>query len=619
MLIPNIIGNADMEDSDPGGYIVRYGCGPPVIDVYGLWQEGEFSQHQYRDAILLVIGHCLIEESKRADEFARAVERSPESRTSRAIADWPGSYSAAVLRRDGVEAYADLAGQFPVYYSRRGDEVLIGSDPRFLAARHKRYPDPVTAAVHIACPAVLPLWSGRSPYSDVARLEGGSVLRVKSSGSLVVESSRWPHPAPDRTRAEGAAALRQALVGAVRARCSDQVVSSDFSGGLDSTSIAFLAAAASAAEDLPLTSVLYHQPLAPAGDLTHAVRFADLDPRINLVIANGSKGTLPFSSVLPSSEVESLPEPIEPAPQALSGQAAALRLGIASSSGARLHLTGEGADAVLLPSPSYLGTLARPRLTRTLLRHCVGYAQLRYTSPAVLAQRAIRLAHTTPVRALGQLARELQRPDGRPLNWADLISWWTPSGEAATWLTPGMRRQLAEIAGDPATARVIPDDLGPADVAALADLRRSGDAHRYLRRLGASMGLAVHAPFLDADVIRATLSVPALARTEPWSYKPLLREAMAGLVPAEVLSRRTKGDYSAEDYRGARSSAGALRGLLRDSRLADLGVIESGAVESVIDRMTSGIAVPMGPINMLLATEVWLRGTEAKAGVPVRC
>lgn len=608
-----------MEDSDLGGFVLRYGCGPPVIDVYGRWHEGEFSQHQHRDVILLVMGHCLIGESQRAAEFAQAVERPTRGRAFGAVADWPGSYSAAVLRRDGVEVYADLAGQFPVYYSRRGNEVLIGSDPRFLAARHDCCPDPVTAAVHIACPTVLPLWCGRSPYSGVARLEGGCDLRVESSGALIVESSRWPSPTPDRTRAEGAAMLRRALVSAVGARCLDQVVSSDFSGGLDSTSIAFLAAAAIADEDLPLASVHYHQPLAPAGDLADAVRFADLHPRIGLVVANGSEGTLPFSSVLAPSGDASLPLPIEPAPQALSGHAAALRLAVASTSGARLHLTGEGADAVLLPSPSYLAALARLRLTRTLLRHCVGYAQLRYASPAVLAQKAFRLAHTTPVRALGQLAQELQRLDGRPLNWTDLISWWPPSGEAASWLTSGMRRQLAEIADDPATARVIPDGFGPAELAAQADLRRSGDAHRYLRQVGASMGLAVHAPFLDADVIRAALSVPALARTEPWSYKPLLGEAMAGLVPAEVLGRRTKGDYSAEDYRGARNSASALRGLLRDSRLADLGVIEPGAVESVLDRMTSGIAVPLGPINMLLATEVWLRGTETKVGARVRC
>lgn len=610
-----------MGDSAPGGFVLRYSGdsgGPPAIDVHGRWREGEFSRHDHRGAVLLVMGHCLFSESRRAAEFARTVDRTAGSRAASAVAGWPGSYSAVVVRRDGVEAYADLAGQFPVYYSRRGGELLIGSDPRTLAARHDRPLDPVTAAVHIACPAVLPMWSGRSPYSGVARLDGGGILRAGSGGPPRAESSRWPRPVPGRTLAEGAALLRQALVGAVRARSADQAVSSDFSGGLDSTSIAFLAAAAS---ERPLTAVVYHQPLAPAGDLADAVRLAGLEPRVRLTVATGSAGTLPFAALaaLPGDGDEPLPCPVEPAPQALTGHAAMLRLAAASAGGARLHLTGEGADAVLLAAPSYLGSLARPRRTRTLLRHCGGYARLRYASSQAIARKAFLLARTSPAAALGLLARELERPAGRALNWTDLVSWWPPSGEAATWLTPRMRRQLADIASDPATARGVPADLGPAGLAAVADLRRSGDAHRYLRQAGALLGIAVHAPFLDAEVIGAALSVPARTRADPWSYKPLLRAAVAGLVPAEVLSRRTKGDYSAEDYRGARNSAGALRGLLRDSRLADLGVIEPGAVEPVLDRMTAGVAVPLGPVNMLLATETWLRGAEVKVGVPARC
>jgi asparagine synthase (glutamine-hydrolysing) len=605
-----------MEDSDLQGFVVSCGSGSPVIDVYGGYLEGEFSQYHHRDAVLLVTGQCLVEGSRRAAEFARAVDNSADGRFLSALAEWPGSYSVVALRHGGAEACVDPAGQFPLYYSRRGDETLIGSNPGLLAVRHHRAVDPVTAAARIACPTVLPLWSGRSAYEGVARLEGADVLRVESSGAQLVDSSRWPLPVPGRTRAEGARMLRQALVSAVRARCGSQGVSCDFSGGLDSTSIAFLAAAAT---ERPLPAVLYHQPLAPAGDLAEAVRFSRLDPMINLLVASGSRETLPFSALMASNAGGPLPEPVEPTPQFLAGGASALRLAVALSSGARLHLTGEGADALLLPSPSYLGRFARARDAGALLRHCAGYGRLRYASPATLAHQAFRVAHTTPARALRLLASELRCPEGLPLRWADLISWWSPSGEAATWLAPGMRRQLAEIADDPATATAVPNCCGPADLAAVADLRRSGDAHRYLRQLGAGVGLAVHAPFLDLDVVRSALSVPSQERTEPWSYKPLLGAAMAGLVPPAVLGRRTKGDYSAEEYRGARGSAKALRGLLRDCRLADLGVIEPNAVMSALDRMTSGVAVPIGQMNTLLATEIWLRGTEARIGVSARC
>ena len=166
----------------------------------------------------------------------------------------------------------------------------------------------------------------------------------------------------------------------------------------------------------------------------------------------------------------------------------------------------------------------------------------------------------------------------------------------------------------------MPEGAGPADLAALTDLRRSGEAQRHLRELARPFGIAVHAPFLDSAVIRAALSVPAASRADPWSYKPLLRAAMAGLVPSEVLGRRTKGDYSGEAYCGARGASDALRDLLRDSRLAELGVLEPGAVREVVDRMTAGIAVPLGPLHMVMATEAWLRiEDDVKAGALVAC
>src|SRR5581483_6029857 len=103
---------------------------------------------------------------------------------------------------------------------------------------------------------------------------------------------------------------------------------------------------------------------------------------------------------------------------------------------------------------------------------------------------------------------ELARPVARKPSWTDLVSWWPPCGETATWTPARMRHQLADMAGDPATARVIPHGAGPAEVSTLTDLRRSGDVHRHLRALGAPLGLAVHAPFLDTGVIQAGLGVP---------------------------------------------------------------------------------------------------------------
>jgi asparagine synthase (glutamine-hydrolysing) len=108
-------------------------------------------------------------------------------------------------------------------------------------------------------------------------------------------------------------------------------------------------------------------------------------------------------------------------------------------------------------------------------------------------------------------------------------------------------------------------------------------------------------------VIRAALSISPSVHADPHAYKPLLSAAMAGLVPGEVFDRQSKGNYAGEDYAGARRSAAAIRGLMQDSRLAALGIIEPAAVQVSLDKMIAGISVSLGPLNMLIATELWLR------------
>jgi asparagine synthase (glutamine-hydrolysing) len=588
-------------------------------EIIGEWSGEDFRSCETRDARLFIFGHCLIGAAQMAVEFGAAAESGHFDR----VAEWPGAYAVIIVRQGIVTAYSDLAGQFPLYFSQRDGELLISPDPAMLASAHQRSPDPLAVAAHIACPGVLPMWWGRSAYHGIDRLEGGMALRAQR-GHVEIEPAGYPKPVPGMSLAEGADRLRFALTSGVRARCAGHQVSADFSGGLDSSSIAFLAADLSAA---PVTSVVYHQPLAPAADLADAMRLASLTPAIDLTIVRGSAGTLPYAGLLATTDSGAVicgtdvgcARTAEPSPRSLTARRDAARLAVAAESGARLHLTGEGGDAVLLASPAYLADLARQHALKTLWRHCREYARLRHVGPAALATSAIRLAGTSSGAALRAVAAQLAAPAAPHAEWADLVSWW-PAAQTASWLSRGLRRQLADVAGDPQTARAVPAGVGPADLAALADLRRSGDAQRQLRALGHRYGVAVHAPFLDTAAVRAALAVPALTRADPWSYKPMLRSALTGLVPPDVFARRTKGDYSAEDYRGARQAITELRTLLRDSRLADLGVIEPGPVLAALDRMVTGIGVPLGPLNTLLATELWLRTMgDGQAGVLSAC
>lgn len=593
----------------PAGFLVTIRAQGLTMsrDAYSDLRPDEVQRFSYGEAELYLFGHCLRSREWIERQFAAAID----SQRIDAIASWPGSYTAVVGYHEGIRVYCDVAGQFALYYGHRDGEVVIGSDPVVIAALHGRLADPVTIAARIGCADVLPLWSGRSPFKDVHRLEAGGILHVGQRGSRV-QLSLTERDSQAAVTADAVAALRAGLLEGVRARCDGRLVSADFSGGLDSSSIAFLAARHG---QTPLPALVYYQSLAPAADLADAQRCARLSRELDLKVVRGAEDTLPFASLADAYQEgtplhEAVPRHAEPAPGALIWRAPTCRLLAAAACHSELHLTGEGGDALLMAAPSYLASLVRRGSYHTLIKHCGAYGRLRNTSPLRLAARATRLALTSHRRALHLLAAELEHWQPRRPGWDDAISWWASSGEATGWLTTRIRQQLATRAGDTVTVTSIRPGTRPADLAAKVQLRNAADAQRQLRDLGRGCGLAVHAPFLDDAVVSAVMSVPAADRADPWSYKPLLRSGVNGLVPDEVLRRQTKGDYSGEDYVGAQRAMPALRALLRDSRLADLGIIEPAAVTSTLRRLSAGVAVPLGALNMLLATELWLRATE---------
>lgn len=568
---------------------------------------------------LLVFGHCLAScEQMNRDwrRFGAVADGEPDIGHEVALR-WPGAYCLLFSRPGSLSAYTDPAGQFPVYFSCHRATVALASDPRLLAALHRRPLDPVTAALRITCPEVSPLWAERTPFDGVARLPGGTRLWTDGRQKSVLPYVRqWPDA--DADPSECADQIGAALTEAVRLRCAKtNALTSDFSGGYDSTSVALLAAAHQTA---PLSAAVYHQPLAPASDVAHAERCAAADRRIRLTQLTGAEETLPYGAwpwFVGS----------EPWPGMVCWRRTALRLDFAVAHGARIHLTGEGGDALLAPSPAVLGDLWKARKLRALIQQSASLSRRWDVSPLEVAVRAVSLGRSKPARALGDLSALMAASAriNRPVAASRLsvprheqvtaaVSWWSVAPEAVNWLTAEMARTLTELTADPAAAARVPADATPGTIAAATAVRNSADAQRYVRELGHTYGVEVHAPFLDTSVYLAATRVLPRQLAAPGAYKPLLRQALSGRVSPSVFERSDKGDYSAEDHHGARRAHLAMDRLLHDSRLAQLGVIEPARVRESLVRMRAGIAVPTGPLNHLFATEAWLRARDDPPG-----
>ena len=92
---------------------------------------------------------------------------------------------------------------------------------------------------------------------------------------------------------------------------------------------------------------------------------------------------------------------------------------------------------------------------------------------------------------------------------------------------------------------------------------------RQWEQMSTRAGLPIQSPFLDDRVIEACLSVRPEERVTPWRYKPVLTEAMRGIVPDECLARTTKAQASLEASAGLRRHRGDLVERARSGRAVE--------------------------------------------------
>ncbi|AZM57282.1 hypothetical protein DMA15_35905 [Streptomyces sp. WAC 01529] len=575
--------------------------GEPLLWSWGPWHPGEVRTVQCAHARLAAIGQCLADEATMRHDLRRAVQ---DGRWER-LTHWPGAYLLLVLQDDGhLTAYADPAGQFPLYYGRHGQNTVLSTRARTAAALSgaAARPDAAALAAHIVCPAVPELTEGRTAYDGIRRLGGGQALRVTPSGDCTPWTYEDLAPDPGTRFEDSAAQLRSALTRAVILRTDTAPrITSDFSGGLDSTSLAFLAARTTGRP--PLDAFVYHHPDAPAGDLAHALAHAEHAPSVRLAVTRGSEDSLPYSGLPEHGSAD------QPDPAAVIGARQQLRLDHIARGGPGIHLTGEGGDALLAAPPSYLGDIAATAGLRRLLSDGRALARIRQLSPADVILRARCLARTPLHQAMSGLASHLDDPLDHPPQWADAVAWWPAPGPETVWLTTRARRHLAELAEERARSTDLVSPSGPATPgtrAVLCELRTSAAVQAQFTSTARASGIWPHAPFLDSEVVRACTRLPLPHRIDPFAAKPLLAAALTGLVPDPVLRRRTKGDYAAENYHGVRRSATQIRARLLRSPLADLGIIEPLRVIASVERAVAGLAAPFPALNRLLGADLWL-------------
>jgi asparagine synthase (glutamine-hydrolysing) len=269
-------------------------------------------------------------------------------------------------------------------------------------------------------------------------------------------------------------------------------------------------------------------------------------------------------------------------------------------------LSGIGGDELFGGYPRYLGMRAAGR-----------YAAL----PAGLrGWIAVRVAPHLPEGdgsrdQAGRLKRFFRNGDRPP---ADQYWRWM-TFLPAEWEQSALTPEFAEQAGPPEDGQAYralfeqwPSEE-PADKAMGLDLQTylPDDLLRMGDRLSMAHSLELRVPFCDHELLAFALTLPASARLGGWRLKAFMRRSLAGVLPAEILSRPKYGfqvplaRWLREDLREM------VHDLLADDAIRRRGLVRCEYVRSLLSAHERGERNCADQIYALLVLELWLRNSEA--------
>jgi asparagine synthase (glutamine-hydrolysing) len=448
-------------------------------------------------------------------------------------------------RERSLTLASDPFGEKPLFWAQEDRYLLFASDVRALLQAAPGLGAPREAALgpYLARGLMPPL--GQSFFAHVNRLPGAHVLRW-SEGR--VETARWWHPSPvavPEHYEDAVVVLRDLLLDSIRLRLrSDVPVGTSLSGGVDSSAVVSLSAQLAGDHRRHAFTARfpgferdewsYASVVAQAAGVTehHAVEPVAADLLVDL------------QALIVSQE-----EPV--VSSSVYAQYCVMRA--AKDTGVTVLLDGQGADELFGGYRASIGSALRSQGPAAVLRALAGddgdrYAALRSLGSEYLPRGLVirrRLESSSPY-----VTRELR------------ISAASVESPAVDWASA--RSSLVRELASQAFHTSMPALLRYAD--------RSSMAHSREIRL----------PFLDRRIAEFAYSLPPEFLYRRGVTKRVLRDAVRGVVPAQIIERRDKIGFETPEARWLATPGAIARiaEVLLDPGTCISGRLDRGALEA---------------------------------------
>jgi asparagine synthase (glutamine-hydrolysing) len=560
----------------------------------GRWADGTVAVGEAGPTKMALIGQHAITAARLTDAAGQIRTVADVDQLAASLA---GSFHLVASVAGQVRVQGTVTGVRRVFHARIGAASIAADRADVLARLLGAGLDEQRLALHLLQPPILYPLAGQPVWRGVALLPSDHYLALDRDGE-VRPTHWWTPPEPAVPMAQGAPALREVLAAAVAVRTRGrQLVSCDL-GGVDSTTICCLAAH----EEAQVVAYTAASPDPLADDVDWAARTVAGLGNVEHHVIPAEEMPLVYHGLLDLDD--QLDEPCSAAVDRDRWLVIARR---AAARGSRLHLTGFGGDELLYGSLAHLHALLRTS-PRVALRQLRGFAA-KYRWPRGAALR--QLTDSSSYDAwLARVADTLTDPPP-PLN-EPLLDWgFTP--RLPPWTTPNAVQAVRDLIRAEAHATQ-PLAKGRGQHRELETMRFVSRITRQFDQMAASFGVTLAAPYYDDRVIEAGLAVRPQERITPWRYKPLIVEAMRGIVPEESRIRQTKANGSCDADPGLRRHRRELLALWEGSRLGRLGLIDADALHETCTRPLPP-ELQFGGLDQTVACEVWLRSLE-RATVP---
>jgi asparagine synthase (glutamine-hydrolysing) len=505
----------------------------------------------------------------------------PKLRGMFALALWDGRTRTLIAARD-------RAGEKPLYWTQTARGLLLASEVKALLVRPEvsRELDPVAldqflTYEYILAPLTILKGVHKIPPAHFLRYRDGEVSVHRYWDAADVPLREWR----DHEAAEAlTAALRKAVT---RQLMADVPLGAFLSGGLDSSSIvAFMSEAAAPPvnsfsigfSDGSYNELPYAREVAALFKTNHRERSVspDLGDLFERLVVHLDE---PFAdvSLFPTFSVSELAR--EHVKVVLSGDGGDELFGgydayQAQALAARLGWMGEalipaiaGVAAALPPTEKKKG------LVNKLKRFSAGAA----TAPA-------DLGHYRWMVYLGSRAKARLYHGG---------------------LRDALRSHDVYAPVRDALARFGQDDVLNRQLYADLSLYLADDILVKVDRMSMATSLETRAPFLDGDLMELAFSMPGHLKIRNGERKWILKQAMRGVLPESILSRRKEGFSIPMKNWLRRELAPLMRELLSPGRVAKRGLFDPTEVTALVDAHVAGRENHAHTLFPLMVFERW--------------